>query len=76
MLSDPIRVAQLIEHPRFRVGDRIVLADGPHKFVRGTFLHLNDDVEWASIEQSDGQIRSHPVEWMEEDMGPKARLQE
>jgi hypothetical protein len=77
MLSDPIRVAQLIEQPRFRAGDRIVLIDGPHEFVRGTFLHhLNDDVEWASIKQSDGQIRSHPVEWMGEDMGPKARLQE
>ena len=76
MLSDSIRLTQLIEHPRFRAGDRIVLVDGPHKFVRGTFLHLNHDVEWALIEQSDGLIRSHPVEWMNEDMGPKARLQE
>lgn len=76
MLSDPIRVAQLMEQPRFRAGDRIVLVHGPHKVVRGTFLHLNHDVEWASIEQSDGQIRSHPVEWMNEDTGPKARLQE
>lgn len=71
MLSDPIRVAQLIEHPRFRTGDQIILRDGPHKFVSGTFMHLNDDVEWASIEQSDGQIRSHPVEWMDEYRGPK-----
>jgi hypothetical protein len=76
MLNDPTRVAQLIEDPRFRAGDRIILVDGPHKFVRGTFLHLNNDVEWASIELPDGQIRSHPVEWMDEDMGPKARLQE
>jgi hypothetical protein len=45
MLSDPILVAQLIKYPRFRAGDRIVLVDGPDKFVRGTFLHGNDHVE-------------------------------
>lgn len=72
MLSDPIRVAQLIEHPRFRTGDQVVLWDGPHKFVWGTFMHLNDDVEWASIRQSDGEVRSHPVEWMDEYRVPKS----
>lgn len=35
-------------------------------------MHLNDDVEWASIKQSDGEIRSHPVEWMDEYRVPKS----
>jgi hypothetical protein len=65
MFSDPVRIADAIDNPRFREGDQVVLAEGPHKFVYGTFLHLKDDVEWAAIQQSDGQIRSHPVEWMQ-----------
>lgn len=74
MFSDPARIADAIENPRFRAGDQVVLAEGPHKFVSGTFLHLKDDVEWAAIEQSDGQIWSHPVEWMQnapDDVGPR-----
>ena len=74
MLSDAARVAQLVDHPRFHAGDRVVLRQGPHRFVSGTFLHLNDDVEWASIEQSNGQIHSHPVEWMEEHIGSESLL--
>lgn len=69
MLNDPLRVAQILEHPPFSEGDRVLLQNGPHKFVYGTFLHLNEDVEWASITQSDGMIRSHPVEWMREYKG-------
>jgi hypothetical protein len=65
MFSDPARIADAIENPRFRAGDHVVLAEGPHKFVRGTFLHLKDDVEWAAIQESNGQISNHPVEWMQ-----------
>lgn len=65
MLHNPVRVAEAIRNCRFRAGDAVVLSQGPHKFVAGKFLHLNEDVEWASIEQSDGILRSHPVEWME-----------
>jgi hypothetical protein len=65
MFSDPARIADAIENPRFRPGDHVVLAEGPHKFVCGTFLYLKDDVEWAAIQQSDGQIWSHPVAWMQ-----------
>jgi hypothetical protein len=25
---------------------------------------LKDDVKWADITESDGSIRSHPVEWL------------
>lgn len=65
MLNDPARVAEAIRNCRFRAGNPVVLSQGPHKFVHGKFVHLNQDVEWASIEQSDGTVRSHPVEWME-----------
>jgi hypothetical protein len=64
MFSDPIRIADAIKNPKFHAGDEVVLADGPHKFVHGTFLGLKDDVEWASIKESSGAVNSHPVEWM------------
>ncbi len=71
MLNDPGRIAQVVNHPKFQSGDQVVLTEGPHKFVWGTFLRLKDDVEWAAIQQSDGQIRSHPVEWMQNYPSPK-----
>lgn len=64
MLSDAIRIADAINNPKFRAGDEVVLAEGPHKYVHGTFLELNDDVEWAAIKESNGTVSSHPVEWM------------
>jgi hypothetical protein len=64
MFSDPIRIADAINNPRFHAGDEVVLAEGPHKYVRGTFLRLRDDVEWAEIQEPNGTISKHPVEWM------------
>lgn len=49
MLSDPIRIADAINNPRFHAGDEVILAEGPHKYVRGVFLTLKEDVEWAAI---------------------------
>ncbi len=64
MLSDPVRIADAINKPKFRAGDEIVLAEGPHKYVHGVFIGLKDDVEWASIKESNGMVSSHPIEWM------------
>jgi hypothetical protein len=64
MLSDPIRIANAVNNPKFHPSDEVVLAEGPHKYVRGIFLRLKDDVEWAEIQEPNGAISSHPVEWM------------
>jgi hypothetical protein len=70
MLSDPIRIADAIDNPRFHPGDEVVLSEGPHKYVHGTFLRLKEDVEWAAIKEANGAISSHPVEWMSTYTGP------
>jgi hypothetical protein len=64
MLSDPIRIADAINNPKFHEGDEVILAEGPHKYVRGVFLALKEDVEWASVKEASGRVNSHPVEWM------------
>ena len=64
MLNDPIRIADAINNPKFHPGDEVVLAEGPHMYVHGRFLRLKDDVEWAAIEEANGTVSSHPVEWM------------
>jgi hypothetical protein len=56
MFSDPLRIADAVDNPKFRAG--------PHKYMRGVFLNLNNDVEWAAIQETNGAISSHPVEWM------------
>lgn len=70
MFSDPIRIKDAIANPKFHPGDAVVLAHGPHKHVRGTFLNLKDDVEWAAIREPSGTVTSHPVEWMESYRAP------
>jgi hypothetical protein len=71
MLSDPIRIADAINNPKFHAGDEVILAEGPHnKFVHGTFLGLKEDVEWAAIKEANGAVNSHPVEWMSNYRGP------
>jgi len=67
MFSDPSRIADAINNPRFHSGDRVVLDAGPHKFTRGIFLVLKPDVEWADIRESNGVVNSHPVEWLRAD---------
>jgi hypothetical protein len=70
MLSDPIRIADAINNPKFHAGDEVILAEGPHKYVRGVFLTLKEDVEWAAIKEANGTVNSHPVEWMTSYRGP------
>jgi len=67
MFSDPNRIAEAVNNPKFRPGDRVLLAEGPHKYTRGTFLSLKEDVEWAAIRESNGAVNSHPVEWLRSD---------
>ena len=67
MFSDPNRIAEAIDNPKFHPGDHVVLAEGPHKYTRGTFLSLKEDVEWAAIRESNGAVNSHPVEWLRSD---------
>src|SRR4051794_23710538 len=64
MLSDPVRIADAINNATFVAGDEVVLSQGPHKYKQGIYLGLKDDVEWAAIEESNGTVSSHPVEWM------------
>jgi hypothetical protein len=64
MLSDPFRLAKATNILKFQAGDEVVLAEGSNKFVRGKFLRLNNDMKWAAIEEGNGRISSHPVEWM------------
>jgi hypothetical protein len=68
MFSDPKRIADAINNPKFHPGDHVILAEGPHKYTRGTFLNLRDDVEWANIRESSGAQSMHPVEWMRSDL--------
>lgn len=48
----------------FHDGDEIMLAKGTYEGTLGVFRHLKDDPKWADIMESDGSIRSHPVEWI------------
>lgn len=68
MFSDPGRIADATNNPKFHGGDQVILAQGPHKFTRGTFLGLRNDVEWAIIRESGGALSVHPVEWMRSDL--------
>ena len=70
MLSNPNQAVDAINSPKFHAGDQIFLAEGPHKYVRGIFMRLKDDVEWAAIKETNGAVSSHPVEWMRSDRGP------
>ncbi len=64
MFNDPRRIADAINNPKFRAGNKVMLDQGPNRYTSGVFLKLNDDVEYATVQESDGAIRSHPVEWM------------
>lgn len=68
MFSDPNRIAEAINNPKFHPGDHVILAEGPDKYTRGTFLSLRDDVQWATIRESNGALTVHPVEWMRSDL--------
>ena len=48
----------------FHGGDEVVLAKGTYQGTPGVFCRLKEDVKWADITETDGSIRSYPVEWL------------
>jgi len=48
----------------FRKGEKVVLAGGPYQGTPGIFLWLKADVRWADVTELNGNVRSHPVEWL------------
>jgi hypothetical protein len=58
--------------PGFQKGETVVLARGSHPGTRGVFLQLRQDPAWADIQESDGETRSHPVEWLDHVAGTAA----
>jgi hypothetical protein len=51
----------------FREGDALVLEEGSYQGTLGVFLRLREDVKWADITERNGNVRSHPVEWLARD---------
>jgi hypothetical protein len=50
--------------PSFKEGDAVVLRIGSNQGTTGMFLRLKNDVKWAEIMESNGSVRSHPLEWL------------
>jgi preprotein translocase subunit Sec63 len=48
----------------FLRGERVVLAEGTYQGILGVFLHLRTDNRWADIEEANGVIRSHQMQWL------------
>ncbi len=53
-----------VDGKTFHEGDMVVLARGTYQGTPGVFVHLQDDVNWAEIRESDGSLWSHPVVWL------------
>jgi hypothetical protein len=45
-------------------GDAVYLAEGPYQGTAGVFRCVVEDPAWASITETDGRIRSHPLIWL------------
>ena len=56
----------------FQKGEAVVLARGSHPGTRGVFLQLRRIRPGRISEESDGAIRSHPVEWLDHATGTAA----
>jgi hypothetical protein len=50
-------------------GERVVLAEGTYQGTRGVFLQLRPDIHWADIKETNGVIRSHPMQWLQHAAG-------
>ena len=48
----------------FREGDEVELIAGSYQGTLGVFVGLGGDVKWADIEERNGIVRCHPVEWL------------
>jgi len=54
-----------MKNAEFQNGEAVVLAKGTYQGTTGVFLNLRSDPNWADIKQSDGDVKSHPVAWLE-----------
>jgi hypothetical protein len=49
----------------FRAGDSVViLYDGLYNGLAGRFVGLRMDPNWADIDEGNGSVRPHPVQWL------------
>jgi hypothetical protein len=48
----------------FREGDEVELIAGSYQGTLGVFVGLRGDPKWADIEERNGSLRCHPVEWL------------
>jgi len=53
----------------FQPGEAVVLAKGTYQGTSGVFLQLRADPSWADIKETGGEIRNHPVAWLEHSKG-------
>lgn len=67
--------ARPVKTQEFRVGDNVVLAEGPNQFTSGVFLGLREDTNWAEIKEQDGIVRCHPVIWLQQSNQPGKTVQ-
>ena len=51
-------------------GEYVVLAEGTYQGTLGVFLQLRPDTHWADIEETNGVIRSHPMQWLQHATSP------
>ena len=58
----------------FREGDEVVLGRGTYQGTLGVFVHFKTDVNWADIAERNGDIRSHPVAWLDHFTNQRSRL--
>ncbi len=48
----------------FCVGEEVGLAQGTYQGTPGIFVGYTKDTNWAQIQEHNGIIRNHPVEWL------------
>ena len=51
--------------PTFHKGDEVVLVEGTYQGTLGVFVRFKTDLNWADIAERNGNIRSHPVAWLD-----------
>ena len=54
-------------------GDAVYLAEGPYQGTAGIFRFVVEDPNWASITETGGRIRSHPLLWLRPGVFPAGR---
>ena len=50
--------------PEFQKGEEVELVAGSYQGTLGVFVGFREDAKWADIAERDGEVRSHPVEWL------------